>query len=121
MTVGVGDEAYLAAFNHRLLAAAEGFSPDFVLISAGFDAHDGDSLGQMSVTAEGFAAMTRIAMGIADRHCQGRLVSVLEGGYDLAGLAQCAQAHVRALLERDTQAAIPEATSTARQGNQSTD
>ena len=79
--------------------AAGQFRPDFVLVSAGFDAHRDDPLGGMGVTTEGFAEMTRIVKRIAEEHCQGRLVSVLEGGYDLDGLAASVAAHLRILME----------------------
>ena len=95
---GAGDDAYLGAIQHRLLPAAEEFEPDFVLISAGFDAHQSDPLGGMAVTAEGFARMTELVKSIARRYCRGRLVSVLEGGYDLTGLAQSVEAHLRVLM-----------------------
>jgi acetoin utilization deacetylase AcuC-like enzyme len=99
LEAGSGDAEYLAALRDALVRAADEFRPDIVLVSAGFDAHESDPLGHMKVTAAGFAEMTRLVKDIADRHCEGRLVSVLEGGYDLAGLADCAEAHVKALME----------------------
>ena len=81
------------------MPAARQFQPDFVLISAGFDAHENDLLGGMRVTTEGFAELTRIVKQLAEEHCQGRLVSVLEGGYHLDSLADCVEAHVRNLME----------------------
>jgi acetoin utilization deacetylase AcuC-like enzyme len=99
LPAGSGDDEYLAVFRDDLEPAADAFAPDIVLISAGFDAHEADPLGHMRVTPEGFAEMTRIVKGIADRHSEGRVVSVLEGGYDLDALADCADAHVRALVE----------------------
>ena len=83
----------------NLVKAAAEFKPDFVLISAGFDAHKDDPLGGMKVTTEGFAHMTRAVRGIADTYCQSRLVSLLEGGYDLQGLAESVEAHMRVLGE----------------------
>jgi acetoin utilization deacetylase AcuC-like enzyme len=98
LKAGSGDADYRRAFVDDLEPAAAAFKPDFVLISAGFDAAQGDLLGGMKVTPAGFAELTRIAKDIADRHCQGRLVSVLEGGYGLESLAASVEAHVRILL-----------------------
>ncbi len=80
--------------NH-LLPAAERFRPDLVLISAGFDSRLGDPLGRFTLTDEDFADLTRAVMGING----GRVVSVLEGGYNLDGLASAAAAHVATLLD----------------------
>ena len=80
------------------LPAAEKFKPDFVLISAGFDSRAGDPLGRFLLTDEDFQDLTRLMMDIADKHCEGRLVSVLEGGYSLAGLGAGVAAHVSTLL-----------------------
>jgi acetoin utilization deacetylase AcuC-like enzyme len=99
LVAGAGDRAYRQALERDLRPAAEAFRPDFVLISAGFDAHEDDLLGRMKVTAGGFAELTRIVRSIAERHCRGRLVSVLEGGYHLDGLADSAEAHLRVLME----------------------
>ena len=95
---GQGDDAFLATLLGPLTAAMESFRPEFVLISAGFDAHERDPLGGLSVTTEAFAEATRIVRGLADRHAAGKLVSVLEGGYDLDGLADAAAVHVETLL-----------------------
>ena len=99
LPAGCGDADYRKAFEEKLKPAAAAFKPDFVLISAGFDAAQGDLLGRMKITPEGYAALTRIVKGIADQHCQGRLVSVLEGGYNLDVLAASVEAHVRILME----------------------
>jgi acetoin utilization deacetylase AcuC-like enzyme len=99
LPAGSGDGEYAQAFEDKLGPAADGFRPDFVLISAGFDAADGDLLGRMKITPSGYAALTRMVKGIAERHCQGRLVSLLEGGYKLEALAASVEAHVRALKE----------------------
>jgi acetoin utilization deacetylase AcuC-like enzyme len=87
----------LAAWRQELLPAAEAFAPEFVLISAGFDGRAGDPLGDFRLQDGDFAALTRLLMAVAQRHAGGRLVSVLEGGYDLPGLAAAAAAHVGAL------------------------
>ena len=99
LPAGSGDREYQKAFQEKLLPAAMAFHPDFVLISAGFDAHEHDLLGGMKVTARQYAAQTRIVKQIAAECCRGRLVSVLEGGYGLEGLAASVEAHVRALRE----------------------
>jgi acetoin utilization deacetylase AcuC-like enzyme len=98
LPVGSGDSVYLEAFEEKLRPAALAFSPDFVLISAGFDAHEDDLLGGMKVTAQGFAQLTEIVKAIAQKCCDGRLVCVLEGGYHLAGLAASVEAHIRVLM-----------------------
>jgi acetoin utilization deacetylase AcuC-like enzyme/formylglycine-generating enzyme required for sulfatase activity len=98
LPVGSGDGAYLNAFEKKLKPAALAFAPDFVFISAGFDAHENDLLGGMKVTTEGFAQLTGIVKAIAQKCCQGRLVSVLEGGYHLGGLAASVEAHIRVLM-----------------------
>jgi acetoin utilization deacetylase AcuC-like enzyme len=76
----------------------DAFRPQFVLISAGFDAHVADPLGGLQVSTDAFAEATRIVRGIAERSASGRLVSVLEGGYDLDALAASVAAHVEALF-----------------------
>lgn len=98
LPAGSGDRDYLKAFHEELEPSALSFSPDFVFISAGFDAHERDSLGGMKVTSKGFAELTQIVKKIAQRCCEGRLVSVLEGGYSLDGLAESVEAHIRALM-----------------------
>ncbi len=99
LPAGSGDAEFIAALRDKLRPAALAFEPDLVLISAGFDAHKDDPIGGMNVTADGFAELTRTVKGIADTCCEGRIVSVLEGGYDLEGLADSAEAHVKALME----------------------
>lgn len=83
---GMGDDDYLYALRDVLLPISEVFVPDFILVSAGFDAHYKDPLGGMVVTESGFAAMSRILLDIAEKHCGGKILFVLEGGYDLKGL-----------------------------------
>jgi acetoin utilization deacetylase AcuC-like enzyme len=85
------------AFRDHLLPAVENFRPDLILISAGFDSRIGDPLGQFLLTDEDFRELTTVMLDVAEKHCKGRLVSVLEGGYNLEGLALAAEAHVRAL------------------------
>jgi len=94
---GSGKREILWAFSERLQNAADEFRPDLVLLSAGFDSRHDDPLGQFTLEDEDFAELTKIAMEIAGVHCNGRLVSLLEGGYSLTGLASAATAHVQAL------------------------
>jgi acetoin utilization deacetylase AcuC-like enzyme len=94
---GSGRTEVLGVVENSLMPAADRFQPGLVLISAGFDSRIGDPLGGFTLTDEDFADLTRRAMEIADRHAQGRVVSVLEGGYDLEGLASATAAHVAAL------------------------
>ncbi len=97
LPAGSGDADYVRVFREKLEPAALAFSPDFVLISAGFDAHKDDLLGSMKVTAQGFAELTHIVKAIAEKCCEGRLVSILEGGYHLDGLADSVEAHIQVL------------------------
>jgi acetoin utilization deacetylase AcuC-like enzyme len=97
LPAGSGDADYVRVFREKLELAALAFSPDFVLISAGFDAHKDDLLGGMKVTAQGFAELTQIVKAIAEKCCEGRLVSILEGGYHLDGLADSVEAHIQVL------------------------
>ena len=92
-------ERWMRTFETRLLPALDAFAPDLILISAGFDAHRRDPLAQQNLEAEDFAAMTRAVLEIARRHAGGRVVSSLEGGYDLQALGEGAAAHVAALSE----------------------
>jgi acetoin utilization deacetylase AcuC-like enzyme len=95
---GAGSAAFRAAWRERLLPALEGFRPELVLISAGFDAHRLDPLAQLELDADDYHWITTELVGTANRHAHGRIVSMLEGGYDLAALAECSVAHVDALL-----------------------
>ena len=96
---GSGRREILGAVENHLLPAAARFQPELVLISAGFDSRAGDPLGRFTLTDEDFADLTRAVMGIAAGHAGGRVVSLLEGGYNLDGLASAAAAHVAALLD----------------------
>jgi acetoin utilization deacetylase AcuC-like enzyme len=81
-----------------ILPRLDAFKPDLVIVSAGFDAHMRDPLANLNLAEEDFAWATQKLMEVADRHSNGRLVSVLEGGYDLQGLSQSVAAHVTALM-----------------------
>lgn len=97
LPAGSGDEEVIRAFEERLLPAADAFAPQFVLVSAGFDAHRDDPLAHLALTESGYRQITELVMTIAERHANGRVVSVLEGGYNLDALSRSVEAHVRAL------------------------
>ncbi len=94
---GSGDAEFLGALEGSLEPAAESFRPEFVLVSAGFDAHRADPLANLEVTTEAYGEATRIVRRVAERHAGGRLVSVLEGGYDLDALGKSVALHVDVL------------------------
>jgi acetoin utilization deacetylase AcuC-like enzyme len=94
---GSGRKEILGAIEHSLIPAAAHFRPDLILISAGFDSRVGDLLGSFTLTDGDFADMTGVVLEMAGHHAAGRVVSVLEGGYALPGLASAALAHVQAL------------------------
>ena len=94
---GLGDAAYRAIFAQLLIPIADSFAPDLVLVSAGFDSHRKDPIGGMMVTERGFASLCAVVRNIADRHANGRLAPILEGGYDLAALAGSVRACVEIL------------------------
>ena len=95
---GDGGEAFRAAMDAVILPRLDAFRPDLIVISAGFDAHRRDPLGQLQLVEGDFAWITLKLMELAEKHAGGRIVSVLEGGYDLEGLARSAAAHVGALM-----------------------
>jgi acetoin utilization deacetylase AcuC-like enzyme len=99
LRAGDGGEAFREAFDAVILPRVEAFGPDLLIISAGFDAHRLDPLGGLDLVEADFAWATRRLMEIARKRCGSRIVSLLEGGYDLEGLARSAAAHVAALLE----------------------
>lgn len=98
LSPGDGGTEFRAAFNTTILPRLDAFKPDLVVVSAGFDAHVRDPLANLNLVEGDFAWATQKLMEIADRHAKGRLVSVLEGGYDLQGLAGSVAAHVNALM-----------------------
>ena len=95
---GSGSSAFRAAWRDIILPALEAHAPELLIVSAGFDAHKADPLAQLRLETNDFAWITEELLGLADRQTGGRLVSVLEGGYDLIALAVSAAAHVRALM-----------------------
>lgn len=95
---GSGSEEFRLAWGERILPQLDRFAPQLVIVSAGFDAHKRDPLAQLELETEDFAWVTAELLDIADRHADGRLVSALEGGYDLAALGESVTAHVLALM-----------------------
>jgi acetoin utilization deacetylase AcuC-like enzyme len=99
MIPGSGDDEYHLAFDNHVLPALAAFRPEVLLISAGFDAHRDDPLAQNQVSEEGFGWMTRQLAHSADRFCAGRVISALEGGYNLRALGRSVVRHLVALRE----------------------
>ena len=99
MLPGSGGAEYRRAFDEKIVPAVDRFRPEFILVSAGFDAHHRDPLAPIELENDSFDWMTRWVLDAADRHCGGRVVSVLEGGYDLAALGECAAIHAGLLEE----------------------
>jgi acetoin utilization deacetylase AcuC-like enzyme len=95
---GADDAFYIRVFRELLCPVAREFRPEVILVSAGFDIYIGDPLGEMKVTPEGFACLTRILLNLADECCNGRLVLVLEGGYNILGLTRSVRAVLLELL-----------------------
>ena len=98
LPAGTDGAAYKKAVEEHLLPAMDGFKPQLVLISAGFDAHADDPLASLRLVEEDYAWVTSAIREIAEQHAEGRIVSTLEGGYELGALARSAEAHLRALL-----------------------
>jgi acetoin utilization deacetylase AcuC-like enzyme len=98
LSPGADGPAFRAAWAGTLLPAIDAFAPDLLVISAGFDAHARDPLAQLRVREPDFAWLTAELCAIAERHAKGRVVSLLEGGYDLEALAHSTAAHVRVLM-----------------------
>jgi acetoin utilization deacetylase AcuC-like enzyme len=97
LRAGEGDAALLRATEDEIVRAIDDYAPHAILLSAGFDAHRRDPLGGMNVTEGAYGELTRRMVEAADRHCEGRLFSLLEGGYDIEGLASSVAEHVTAL------------------------
>ncbi|MBD1205964.1 MAG: histone deacetylase family protein [Rhodobacteraceae bacterium] len=97
---GTGSAAMRTAYETHILPALDAYAPEFLLISAGFDAHESDPLASLNWQTEDFAWLTRRLCDIADAHAHGRIVSTLEGGYDLPALQASVAAHVGVLEER---------------------
>lgn len=94
---GAGDEEYLQAIEKRVLPVMEGFEPDAILLSAGFDAHALDSLSDLNLTEQAYETLTRMICDLADKICHGRVISILEGGYNLKSLSRSVLRHIKGL------------------------
>ena len=94
---GTSRQDYLAAFRSSLEAMADKVRPELIILSAGFDAHAEDPVGSLGLEVEDFETMTREVLQVAEVHAKGRLVSVMEGGYNVSILAGCVAAHLQAL------------------------
>ncbi len=99
LPAGTGSQAWRAAVTKAILPAIERFAPELIMLSAGFDAHRADPLAALELVEDDYAWVTREIRQLAQRHAGGRVVSVLEGGYDLTALANSFWAHLRALQE----------------------
>jgi len=99
LSPGAGSAEFRNAYQNGILPVLRHFSPELLIISAGFDAHANDPLAQLNVQTDDFAWVTRELMDVADECCEGRVVSLLEGGYDLDALRESAMAHVRTLMD----------------------
>ncbi len=99
LAAGSGSRAFRASYRERILPALDEFAPDFILVSAGFDGHALDPLAELKLTEDDFSWVTAEIRHLAEKHCQGRLVSCLEGGYNLSVLGESAAAHVSALMQ----------------------
>jgi len=93
-----GDSAYLDIIKNKLIPEIESFQPDLIIISAGFDAHEDDPLAQMRVSSSCYGKMTDMVLKAAENICNGRLLSMLEGGYNHTALADSVLEHVNALV-----------------------
>jgi len=98
LPAGTTSEEYLNAYEHVLKKIKE-FKPEFILLSAGFDAHKDDPLAQLQLTSKDFYTLTKRTLELSKLYCDGKVVSILEGGYDLNALKESTQMHVSALLE----------------------
>ncbi|WP_374310382.1 histone deacetylase family protein [Methylocella sp.] len=98
MRAGDGGGAFREAYERQILPALDAFAPEMLIVSAGFDAHKDDPLANLELVEADFAWMTKALAGVAAAHCSGRLVSILEGGYNLEALSASAAAHVRELM-----------------------
>nr|MBN2276917.1 histone deacetylase [candidate division Zixibacteria bacterium] len=95
---GADDDDYRAVFHDHVIPAVDNFQPEFILISAGFDAHRDDPLSGTRVTTPMFGEMTAMLRETAERHCRGRMISLLEGGYNLTALAESVEKHLEAMI-----------------------
>ena len=95
-----GDETYISIFKEKLIPTLVEYKPDLIIISAGFDAHEKDHLASMNITSDGFYRMTRLVCEAAESVCEGKILSVLEGGYNLKALGESVVLHLKGLLNK---------------------
>jgi len=105
VTYGTPRREYLGRFADALQALAGEIKPHMIFISAGFDAHHADPIGDLGLETEDFVTLTQMVLDVAASHCAGRVVSILEGGYDPGALTDCVEGHLRELLRREPAAA----------------
>jgi acetoin utilization deacetylase AcuC-like enzyme len=98
LSLGAGSTEFRAAYNRTILPALRAFAPEMLIISAGFDAHERDPLAQLRLQTTDYAWITEQLMDVASETCDGRVVAILEGGYDLTALRESCQVHVKALM-----------------------
>lgn len=96
---GISRHDYLSAFENLLTQAADAIKPDLVIVSAGFDAHAEDPIGSLGLETSDFERLTEMVLQVAETHCSGRLVSILEGGYNVNRLADCVEVHLEKLQQ----------------------
>ena len=99
---GIRSKEYLSAFEYMLTDAADHLRPELVIISAGFDAHADDPVGSLGLETEDFEPLTKLVQQVAETHANGRLVSLLEGGYNVDRLADCVELHLRTMISSKT-------------------
>jgi acetoin utilization deacetylase AcuC-like enzyme len=116
LPAGTDDRSYARVFDDIVLPAANAYRPQLVLISAGFDAHARDPLGSMRLTEEGFADLARRVVQVADAHAEGRVVAILEGGYDPQALGDSVAATLAALDENSASLGDDASTSASGRG-----
>jgi acetoin utilization deacetylase AcuC-like enzyme len=98
LSAGTDGKEYVKLFKEKIVPALQEFKPDILLISAGFDAHKDDPLAAIFLDESTYSEVTRMLAEFAEKCCQGRIVSVLEGGYDLQALPRCVEAHLQQLM-----------------------
>jgi acetoin utilization deacetylase AcuC-like enzyme len=103
LPAGSDDQIYIKQFHEAILPAIDQFQPELILISAGFDAHSDDPLAMMELSTSGFGEMTRLIINAASKHCQGKIVSLLEGGYNIQSLSASICEHIKIALKTNTE------------------
>ena len=99
VTSGSGDREYIRAFGDTVIPKIEEYKPQFILISAGFDGHKDDPLSSINLTEKGYIEMTNMLKELASKHCNNRIISLLEGGYNLLSLANSVYSHIKSLVQ----------------------